>query len=81
VSFRSVFIAIVIETALLVAAFVVNWFRPRGVTEQPSAALVRASGKCAECHANLQYSVVKVRISPFQPAGPPDRSRLASTTA
>lgn len=57
-SFRAVFIALVIGTALIVAAWMINWFRPRQVTEQPTAALVRASGKCAECHANLQYSVV-----------------------
>jgi hypothetical protein len=58
VSFRAVFIAIVIGTALLVAAFMVNWYRPRSVTEQPTAELVRASGRCAECHTNQQYSVV-----------------------
>jgi hydroxylamine dehydrogenase len=58
VSFRAVFIALVIGTALLVAAYTINWYRPRIVTEQPTAELVRASGKCAECHANLQYSVV-----------------------
>ena len=57
-SFRAVFIAVVIGTALLVAAFRVNWFRPRVVTDQPTAALVRASGRCAECHTNQQYSVV-----------------------
>jgi hydroxylamine dehydrogenase len=57
-AFRSVFIALVIGTALLVAAFMINWYRPRGVTDQPSPALVRASGKCAECHANMQFSVV-----------------------
>ena len=28
------------------------------MTEQPTAAFIRASGKCAECHSNLQYSVV-----------------------
>jgi hypothetical protein len=53
-----VFIALVIGTALLVAAYTINWYRPRIVTEQPTAEFVRASGKCAECHANLQYSVV-----------------------
>lgn len=57
-SFRAVFIAIVIGTALCVAAFMLHWYRPRSVTEQPSAALVRASGRCAECHINQQYSVV-----------------------
>jgi hypothetical protein len=57
-TFRAVFIAVVIGTALVVAAFVVNWYRPRSETDQPSAALIRAAGKCAECHANLQYSIV-----------------------
>jgi nitrate/TMAO reductase-like tetraheme cytochrome c subunit len=57
-SFRAVFIAIVIGTAILVAAFLVNWYRPSVVTDQPSAALIRASGRCAECHANQQYSIV-----------------------
>jgi hypothetical protein len=58
VSFRSVFVAVVIGTALLVGAFMINWYRPRIVTEQPTASLILASGKCAECHINLQYSVV-----------------------
>ncbi len=57
-SFRSVFVAVVLGTALLVGAFLVNGYRPRVVTEQPTADLIRASGKCAECHANLHYSVV-----------------------
>jgi hypothetical protein len=57
-SFRAVFVAVAVSTALLVAAFAINWFRPRAVTDQPSAALVRASGKCAECHLNQQFSVV-----------------------
>jgi hypothetical protein len=58
VSFHSAFIAVVIGTALLVGAFMLNRYRPQIVTEQPTADLVRASGKCAECHSNLQYSVV-----------------------
>src|SRR5215510_12016667 len=57
-SFRAVFIAITIATGLILAAYLVNSRRPRVVVEQPSAAFVRASGKCAECHLNLQYSVV-----------------------
>ncbi len=56
--FRSVFIAVVIATALIVSAFLINRARPQVETEQPSAALVRASGKCAECHVRQQYSVV-----------------------
>ena len=57
-SFRSVFIAVVIAFALILAAFLINRARPESETEQPSADFVRASGKCAECHARLQYSVV-----------------------
>lgn len=57
-SFRAVFIAIVIATALIVSAYLVHSRRPRMEVEQPSAAFVRASGKCAECHLNSQYSVV-----------------------
>ena len=57
-SFRSVFIAVVIGFSLIVAAFMINRGRPPIETEQPSAALVRATGKCAECHLRLQYSIV-----------------------
>jgi hydroxylamine dehydrogenase len=57
-SFRPVFIAVVIAFALIVGAFLVNRARPRVEVEQPSAAAVRATGKCAECHSNQQYSVV-----------------------
>ena len=47
-----------IAFALILAAFLINRARPAVETEQPSAALVRATGKCAECHARTQYSVV-----------------------
>jgi hydroxylamine dehydrogenase len=57
-NFRAVFIAITIATALILSAYLVNSRRPRLIVEQPSAAFVRASGKCAECHLNAQYSVV-----------------------
>ncbi len=57
-SFRSVFIAIVIAFALVLAAFLINRARPKAETEQPGSDFVRASGKCAECHSRLQYSVV-----------------------
>jgi hydroxylamine dehydrogenase len=57
-SFRSVFIAVTVAFALILGAFLVNRARPRVETEQPTADFVRASGKCAECHARLQYSVV-----------------------
>lgn len=57
-AFRSVLIALIIGTALLVGAFMLHQRRPRIEVDQPSADFVRASGKCAECHANQQYSVV-----------------------
>ena len=57
-TFRAVFIAVVIACALIVGAFLVNRARPRVETDQPSADFVRASGKCAECHIQQQYSVV-----------------------
>src|SRR5215471_13413500 len=57
-NFRAVFIAITISTALILSAYLLNSRRPRVIVEQPSAAFVRASGKCAECHLNTQYSVV-----------------------
>ena len=57
-SFRPVFLAVVIAFALILAAFLLNRARPRVETDQPSADLVRATGKCAECHARTQYSVV-----------------------
>jgi len=57
-AFRPVFIAAVVAFALIVSAFLINRARPRVETDQPSATLVRASGKCAECHTRQQYSVV-----------------------
>jgi hypothetical protein len=57
-TFRAVFIAVVIATALIVSAYLLHSRRPRSELEQPSAAFVKATGKCAECHLNLQYSVV-----------------------
>jgi len=57
-SFRSVFIAVVIAFTLILAAFLLNRARPKVETEEPTADLVRATGKCAECHLRTQYSVV-----------------------
>src|SRR5262252_292503 len=57
-SFRPVFIAVVIAFALIVSAFLVNRARPRVETDQPSADAARATGKCAECHTAQQYAVV-----------------------
>lgn len=56
--FASVFVAVIIATALIAAALLINSLRPAVVTSQPSAAYVRATGKCAECHSQAQYSIV-----------------------
>jgi hypothetical protein len=57
-SFRSVFLAIVISFGLIVAAFLINRARPRVETAQPRSELIAATGKCAECHSRAQYSIV-----------------------
>jgi nitrate/TMAO reductase-like tetraheme cytochrome c subunit len=57
-TFRAVFIAITIATAMIVSAYLMNARRPRSQVEQPNAAFIKATGKCAECHLNSQYSVV-----------------------
>jgi nitrate/TMAO reductase-like tetraheme cytochrome c subunit len=58
VSFRPVFIAVVISFGLIVGAFLINRARPKGESGQPSGEFVRATGKCAECHERTQYSIV-----------------------
>jgi nitrate/TMAO reductase-like tetraheme cytochrome c subunit len=56
--FAGVFVAVVLGSALVGAALIINSYRPPVATQQPSAAFVRATGKCAECHSRTQYSVV-----------------------
>src|SRR6476469_1617573 len=56
--FRSVFIALVIGFGLVLCGFLVNRHRPATDTSQASAEMVRATGKCAECHATQHYSIV-----------------------
>jgi len=50
--------ALVIATGLVVSAYLINSQRPRLAVEQPDVSFIKASGKCAECHRNNQYSVV-----------------------
>src|SRR5262249_21324837 len=57
-SFRGVFIAVFVGTALIVSAFMINARRPRSDVDQPSSAFVRATGKCAECHRNEASAIV-----------------------
>ncbi len=57
-SFKAVFVAVVIATAFIVAALMINKYRPPSDTAQPSASFVKATGKCAECHRNETGAVV-----------------------
>lgn len=57
-SFRSIFIALVIGFGLVLAGFLVNSRRPAVETMEVSASMIRAGGKCAECHSTQQYAVV-----------------------
>jgi hypothetical protein len=57
-SFKYVFAAVTIGTALVVAAILVNARRPRTEREQPTSALVEATGKCAECHRRETSAIV-----------------------
>ena len=57
-SFAGVFIAIIIGAALVVAAFLINSRRPGVETAQPTAANVRAVGKCGECHSRETPAIV-----------------------
>ena len=57
-SFRPVFIAVVIAFGLVLAGYLVNRQRPASDIDQPGEAFVRATGKCAECHVRQHYSVV-----------------------
>ncbi len=57
-SFRAVFIALTIGFGLVISAFLLNRARPPVETAQPTVALIRASGKCAECHTQQQHSIV-----------------------
>lgn len=57
-SFKPVFIAVFLGTALIVAALIINARRPAVETEHPTADLVKATGKCAECHLRETSAVV-----------------------
>lgn len=48
----------VIAFALILSAFPMNRQRPKAEIQRPTADFVRASGKCAECDACMQHSVV-----------------------
>ncbi|MCH7639734.1 MAG: nitrate reductase [Bacteroidetes bacterium] len=57
-TFRSVFIAVVLATALIVTALLVNRERPGLDTERPEADMVAATGRCATCHREETPAIV-----------------------
>jgi hypothetical protein len=57
-SFAAVFVAVIIGVALIVGALLLNNRRPAIEAAQPTPALARATGKCAECHARETPAIV-----------------------
>jgi hypothetical protein len=57
-SFRGVFIAVFLGTAMIVAAFVVNSRRPEVEVRRATPAMVKATGRCAQCHEHETGAVV-----------------------
>ena len=57
-AFKSVFIAVFLGSALIIAALIFNARRPAHETEQPKAEFVRSTGKCAACHRKETSAVV-----------------------
>ena len=56
--YRAIFIAVVIGTALVVAAFLIHQKRPAEERNQPSSTRVAATGKCAECHRRETSAII-----------------------
>jgi formate-dependent nitrite reductase cytochrome c552 subunit len=57
-TFRHIFVSIILATAMVVAAFVVHGVRPDLETAQPGPEYIRATGKCAECHRRETSAIV-----------------------
>ena len=58
ITFKSIFISIIIGSSLIIAALIFNAKRPAQETEQPKAEFVRSTGKCATCHRKETSAVV-----------------------
>jgi len=58
-SFRAVFVAVVLATGIIVAAFLVQARRPRVEVVQARPEAVRATGKCASCHRQETAAIVQ----------------------
>ena len=57
-SFKTVFLGVAIAGALILIAFFLHAERPTTETQQPSAELVKATGKCASCHRRETPAIV-----------------------
>ncbi len=57
-TFKGVFVAVFLSTALIVAALLVARQRPALELAHPSADLVRAQGKCAGCHRHETSAII-----------------------
>ena len=57
-TFKYVFIAVFLGTALVVSALLVNRARPLRETSQPTADFIRAAGKCVECHRRETSAII-----------------------
>ena len=57
-SFKSIFIAVFIGAALILGAFLIHAQRPEIETQQPTAEMVKATGKCASCHRRETHAIV-----------------------
>ncbi|QDU93256.1 ammonia-forming cytochrome c nitrite reductase subunit c552 [Lignipirellula cremea] len=56
--FAGILVALLIGVGLVAGAMLVNRQRPRSETSQPNISLVRATGKCAQCHRQETSAVV-----------------------
>ncbi len=56
--FQPLFVAVLLATALIASALIINSQRPEVQIAQPSAAHVAAIGKCAACHRTVASAVV-----------------------
>ena len=57
-SFRGLFVAVLLSSSMIVAAFMLQARRPRVEVSRASADLVKATGKCADCHRHETSAVV-----------------------
>ena len=57
-TFKHVFIAVFLGTALVTGALLLNRARPQQEISQPTADFVRAAGKCVECHRRETSAII-----------------------